>query len=332
MLLEVEKLNIYFKSDRSKTPIHAVRDLSFSLRQGETLGVVGESGSGKSITDMALLGLLGPNAIIEAEKINFNNTDLLKIKTQSDWQKIRGKEISMIFQDPMSALNPFLTVEYQLIETMLTHLNISKKEAKSRCIELLEQVGIKNPQDRLKVYPFELSGGMAQRVMIAMSISTNPKLLIADEPTTALDVTIQKQILELIKELQVKNNMSVILVTHDLGVVANYSDRIQVMYAGEMIETGTTEQIIHSPHHPYTYALLDSRPGNSVGNQKRIPKTPLPSIPGIVPAFNQRPEGCQFWPRCPYANHVCKEEIIGFKQTGQVSGHRCLFPLNEKQS
>lgn len=328
MLLEVEKLNIFFKSDKSKTPIHAVRDLSFNLNQGEILGVVGESGSGKSITNMALLGLLPDNAQIEAQKINFNGIDLLNTKKESDWQKIRGKEISMIFQDPMSALNPFLTVEYQLIETMRAHLNISKKDARLEAINLLEQVGIKNPIERLKAYPFELSGGMAQRVMIAMSISTKPKILIADEPTTALDVTIQKQILELIKKLQEKNNMSVVLVTHDLGVVGQYSDRIQVMYAGEVVEMAKTRDLIKSPTHPYTSLLLSARPGSLTKDEKRGPKSPLTSIPGIVPSFNERPIGCQFHPRCPYATNECKTHDIAMSFDEQNShSFRCLHPL-----
>lgn len=332
MLLEVENLNIYFKSDKSKMPIHAVRNLSFNLAQGEILGVVGESGSGKSITNMALLGLLPETAIVTADKINFNGRNLLDVKSPSEWQQIRGKEISMIFQDPMSALNPFLTVEYQLIETMVTHLKISKSQARIRAIELLELVGIKNPKERLKSYPFELSGGMAQRVMIAMSISTNPKLLIADEPTTALDVTIQKQILELIGELQEKNNMSVILVTHDLGVVSQYSDNIQVMYAGEMVELAPTRDLIFSPIHPYTEALLSSRPGSLSNNLKRAPKTPLPSIQGIVPAFSDRPSGCQFNPRCNYATEECRIHDITFSYAksdqNKIHGFRCIHPLN----
>lgn len=329
MLLEVENLNIYFKSDRSKTPIHAVRDLSFSLKQGEILGVVGESGSGKSITNMALLGLLPDNAIIEASKINFNGKSLLGMTKAADWQKIRGKEISMIFQDPMSALNPFLTVEYQLIETMRTHLDISKKEARLEAIKLLEQVGIQNPLERLKAYPFELSGGMAQRVMIAMSISTKPKILIADEPTTALDVTIQKQILELIRKLQEQNDMSVILVTHDLGVVGQYSDRIQVMYAGEVVEMAKTRELIKNPAHPYTGLLLKARPGNLIDNKEiDTHKTPLVSIPGIVPSFTERPTGCQFNPRCPFVTDECRVQDI-LMATKQFDEHtyRCIHPL-----
>ena len=318
-LLEIKDLNIFFKSDKSKTPIHAVRDLSFSLKQGEMLGVVGESGSGKSITNLALMGILGDSAIIKAEKCSFDGKDLLKLK-EKELQKIRGGEIAMIFQDPMTALNPFLTVEFQIVETILAHLNISKSEAKNKAMELLLQVGITSPKERLKAYPFELSGGMAQRVMIAMAISTGPKLLIADEPTTALDVTIQKQILTLIKSLQEKNNMSVILVTHDLGVVGEYSERVQVMYAGELVETGLTQDLINKPRHPYTFGLLSSRPGEV----KRAPKTPLASIAGIVPAFHQRPTGCQFNPRCVHVQDDCKVKSIIIEQ-----GVRCLHPMKE---
>ncbi len=319
-LLNVENLNIFFKSDKNPEPIHAVRDLSFSLKQGEMLGVVGESGSGKSITNLALMGILGDSAIIKAQECTFNNKNLLNL-SEKEWQKVRGGEISMIFQDPMTALNPFLTVEFQLVETILAHIDCSKKEARERAIDLLSQVGITSPADRLKAYPFELSGGMAQRVMIAMAISTSPKLLIADEPTTALDVTIQKQILMLIKSLQIKNNMSVILVTHDLGVVSEFSERVQVMYAGEIVETAETKKLITYPHHPYTYGLLSSRPGAI----ETKPKSELPSIPGIVPAFHHRPAGCQFNPRCTNAQNDCLNQTIIIE-----NGLRCLHPMAEK--
>lgn len=325
MLLNVDKLNIHFKTDKAATPIHAVRDLSFQIKEGEMLGVVGESGSGKSITNLALLGLLPDTAMVTATNLNFQNQSLLSLN-EKKWCQIRGREISMIFQDPMTALNPFLSVEFQLVETITAHLGLSKKEAINKAIELLTFVGIPSPKDRLKAYPFELSGGMAQRVMIAMAISTNPKLLIADEPTTALDVTIQKQILNLLKMLQEKNNMSIILVTHDLGVVGEYSDRLQVMYAGEVVEAGITSKILKHPHHPYTEALLASRPGAMTAH-KRIPKTLLPSIPGIVPAFHQRPEGCQFNPRCSYKTSECEKEAILISELGHDHSQiRCLHP------
>ncbi|NOT80709.1 MAG: ABC transporter ATP-binding protein [Bacteriovoracaceae bacterium] len=322
MLLNVENLNIHFKSDKSSTPIHAVRDLSFKINKGEMLGVVGESGSGKSITNLALLGLLPDSALVTAKNLDFEGKKLLSLN-ELEWCQVRGREIAMIFQDPMTALNPFLTVEFQIVETIKAHLNLSNKEAINKAIELLNFVGIPSPKDRLKAYPFELSGGMAQRVMIAMAISTDPKLLIADEPTTALDVTIQKQILNLLKVLQEKNNMSIILVTHDLGVVGEYSDRLQVMYAGEVVEEGFTTEILKNPNHPYTEALLASRPGASA-HLKRIPKTLLPSISGIVPAFHQRPLGCQFHPRCSYKTHECEQSIIELKDFV-----RCIHPCNQ---
>lgn len=320
-LLEVKNLNIFFKSDKNPEPIHAVRDLSFHLKQGEMLGVVGESGSGKSITNLALLGILGDNAVVKADQLHFNQRDLLTLKEQ-EWQKVRGGEISMIFQDPMTALNPFLTVEFQLLETILAHKKIAKKEARELALDLLSQVGITSPAERLKAYPFELSGGMAQRVMIAMAISTDPKLLIADEPTTALDVTIQKQILTLIKSLQEKKNMAVILVTHDLGVVSEFSERVQVMYAGELVETRDTSSLIAHPFHPYSRGLLSSRPGAI----ERAAKSVLPSIPGIVPAFHQRPAGCQFHPRCEFVKDECRSHPIPLE-----FGTRCLFPLTKER-
>ena len=319
-LLEVRNLNIFFKSDKNPAPIHAVRDLSFHLKKGEMLGVVGESGSGKSITNLAMLGILGDNSIVEAKKLHFNGRNLLTLK-ENEWQKVRGGEISMIFQDPMTALNPFLTVEFQLVETILAHKKMRKSEARELALDLLSQVGITSPAERLKAYPFELSGGMAQRVMIAMAISTGPKLLIADEPTTALDVTIQKQILTLIKSLQEKNNMSVLLVTHDLGVVSEFSERVQVMYAGELVETRKTKSLIKHPFHPYSYGLLAGRPGAV----ERAAKSALPSIPGIVPAFHQRPTGCQFHPRCPHAQNDCKEGLVPLQD-----GIRCLHPMHEE--
>ncbi len=323
-ILRVENLNIYFKSDQTKDPIHAVRDLSFSIAQGEMLGVVGESGSGKSIINLAIMGILADNAIVSAQSMKFQAKsgakELLSLP-EKDLRKLRGAEMAMIFQDPMSALNPFLTVEFQLMETILTHEKISKNEARNRCIELLTLVGIPAPKERLKSYPFELSGGMAQRVMIAMAISSNPKLLIADEPTTALDVTIQKQILNLLKMLQEKNNMAVILVTHDLAVVAQYSERLQVMYAGECVEAGITHEVLKNPRHHYTAGLLASRPGAIA----RIPKSTLPSIAGIVPAFHQRPSGCQFHPRCPNVHADCKTTPIPLMNQNHL--YRCIHPI-----
>jgi oligopeptide/dipeptide ABC transporter ATP-binding protein len=326
MLLEVNNLNIFFKTNDKNKNVHAVRNLSFTLTEGEMLGVVGESGSGKSITNLALLGILPDSAIVTADRLKFNGTNLLSL-SEKNWVHVRGGEIAMIFQDPMSALNPFLTIEYQLIETILAHENTSREKAYKRAIELLNKVGITSPEERMKSFPFELSGGMAQRVMIAMAISSNPKILIADEPTTALDVTIQKQILNLLKDLQVQNKMAVILVTHDLGIVAEYSDRIQVMYAGEVVESGTTHQLIHNPLHPYTRGLLNSRPNST----KQKPKTLLPSISGIVPQFSERPSGCQFNPRCLHKTNECVEnEIHLYKSEDRyIRCNKTLSELNQ---
>lgn len=321
-LLNIENLNIHFKTDRRAEPVHAVRDLSFYLQTGEMLGVVGESGSGKSITNLALMGILPDNAIVSAKTLTINGKELLPLP-EKEKRAIRGKQMSMIFQDPMTALNPFLTVEFQLVETILEHENISKKTARERALELLTIVGIPSPKERLRAYPFELSGGMAQRVMIAMAISCNPQILIADEPTTALDVTIQKQILSLLKTLQKKNNMAIILVTHDLGLVSEYSDRIQVMYAGEIVESGLTSQVLTHPRHHYTRGLLESRPGAIT----REAKSSLPSIPGIVPAFHERPSGCQFNPRCPARETDCTVSPIPLLHSDH--DYRCIHPRKD---
>jgi len=250
------------------------------------------------------MGLLTPQAIVQADVLEFNGVNLLKLKERK-WQQIRGKEISMIFQDPMSALNPCFTVGHQIQETLKVHTSLKKKEIAEKTIHLLEQVGIPDPKTRINSYPHELSGGMAQRVMISMAIACQPKLLIADEPTTALDVTIQDQILELLSKLQKENNMAMILVTHDLGVVAKHSKLLQVMYAGEIIESGITDQIINKPYHPYTHGLLQSLPSEHNTEIKSI----LPSIKGIVPDLNNRPTGCQFHPRCNKIIENCSTQI-----------------------
>lgn len=323
MLLKVENLNISFQT--RKGVLQAIRNLSFELKQGETLGVVGESGCGKSITNLALMGLLPDTGIVEADQIKFEERDLLN-QSEKQWQSFRGSEIAMIFQDPMSALNPSFTVGFQLDETLKVHFpTMSKEDRYKRSIELLNQVGIPAPEDRIKTYAHELSGGMSQRVMIAMAIACNPKLLIADEPTTALDVTIQDQILSLLKDIQKENNMAMILVTHDLGVVAQNADRIQVMYAGEVIETGTAKQVIHESQHPYTKGLIASLPGKSkVGFRQ-----PLPSIEGMVPDLTRRPSGCQFHPRCQYMKDDCINNEVKLEM---VSSHevRCHFPLSSE--
>lgn len=318
-LLQVKNLNIKFKT--KKGLIHAVRNVSFEIGAGETLGIVGESGCGKSITNMAIMGLLDDNAIIEADELSFNGTDLTKLDDKS-WQRIRGGDISMIFQDAMSSLNPCYTVENQIEEVLKIHEPKMKKEVRhARVVELLTQVGIPAPLERMKSYPHELSGGMAQRVMIAMAIASNPKLLIADEPTTALDVTVQQQILELLISLQKKSDMAVIFISHDLAVVKDFTQFLQVMYAGEVIEKGPTRDVIQSPRHPYTYGLLKSIPSftNDIN-------APLYSISGMVPDLGARPNGCQFRERCEYASAECEhlpKLIIHNERT-----LRCIHPIN----
>ncbi len=299
--LEIEELSVQFKTDSGV--LEALRPISFSLAEAEILGVVGESGSGKSITNLALMGLLPDNALIHAKKVNFNKTSL-NLNSQKELRKIRGSQISMIFQDPMTALNPSLTVGYQMIETLRCHFDISKIAAEHRAISLLERVGISNAMTHLKSYSFELSGGMSQRVMIAMAISCHPKLLIADEPTTALDVTIQKQILDLLLDLQKENRMSMIFVSHDLALVKKYSQRIQVMYAGAIVESGNTVDVIKQPRHPYTFGLLKARPSAHEG----LVKEHLYAIPGVVPSLKERPTGCQFHPRCFRSTELCKKQ------------------------
>lgn len=318
MLLEIDDLSVDFVTETG--PLQALRHVSFSVEEGEILGVVGESGSGKSVTNLALMGLLPANAEIRSRRVQFKN-QALNLNSQKDLRKIRGSQIAMIFQDPMTALNPSLRVGYQMIETLQAHFDIDKKVALLRAVGLLERVGIPNAESQMKTYPFELSGGMAQRVMIAMSISCHPQLLIADEPTTALDVTIQKQILDLLLDLQKEKNMSMILVSHDLALVKKYSQRVQVMYAGEVAESGFTEDVITHPQHPYTFGLLKARPSAHEGEAKGV----LYAIPGTVPSLKARPSGCQFHPRCPRATELCvgkNPPLFGAQQK-----FACHYPL-----
>ena len=321
-MLEVENLNIFFNTRKGK--IHAVRDISFSISEGETLGFVGESGCGKSITNYALMGLLAENASTRALKLNFLGHDLLTLP-EAKFRKMRGKDITMIFQDPMSALNPSFTVGQQIMETLKVHGILEKAKRKKRAIELLEQVGISDPEKRLKTYPHELSGGMCQRVMIAGALALRPKLLIADEPTTALDVTIQAQILKLLKDLQKEYHMSLILVSHDIGVVKNMTDNIQVMYAGEIVESGITSEVFNNPKHPYTQALIKCLP--EVNEEKGL-RSRLPSLKGIVPNMLNRSEGCQFYPRCSVNEDKCTKRRIVLKEVNQRKV-RCIKDVSD---
>jgi len=322
MLLEIKNLNIKFKTKRGL--LHAIKDLSLSLEQGETLGLVGESGCGKSITNLAIMGLLPETAEVTADCLSFENKDLRSLSSKQ-WQNLRGADIAMIFQDPMSALNPCFTVGQQLQETLAAHTSLGKTQRHQEALSLLHQVGIPAPEERLRAYPHELSGGMAQRIMIAMAIACNPKLLIADEPTTALDVTIQDQILKLLRRLQKERNMAMIFVTHDLGVVANIADRIQVMYAGEMVERGETAQVIANPFHPYTRGLLDSLPSSHHGHFRQR----LTSIAGMVPNLLIQQEGCSFKPRCLFQSEKCLKTPL-MQEIGQRQV-RCFHCLNQDQ-
>lgn len=298
-LLNVENLETNFRTADGELP--AVRDISFSVDKGETLCIVGESGSGKSITSLSIMGLLPPNGYINGGSIYLENENLTG-KQEEEMEQLRGNELSMIFQEPMTALNPVLTIGYQLREPLTIHKNMSKKEANQASIELLDKVGIPNPNEKLTQYPHELSGGMRQRVMIAMALACEPSLLVADEPTTALDVTIQAQILDLINELKSEIGMGVIFVTHDMGVVAEIADRVMVMYAGEIVEVADVETIFEQPQHPYTQGLLDSVPDVDDMTQE------LKVIKGSMPGLNDEIGGCRFHPRCPLAMEVCKQK------------------------
>lgn len=318
MLLQVEDLSVLFQTEAG--PVEALRGVNLSLETGEVLGIVGESGSGKSVTNLALMGLLPANALVHAKKVQFAGRNL-NLNSQKELRQIRGSQIAMIFQDPMTALNPSLTIGYQMIETLRAHLVLSKSEARQKAISLLERVGIPQPENRLKSYLFELSGGMCQRVMIAMAISCEPKLLIADEPTTALDVTIQKQILDLLLDLQKEQKMSMIFVSHDLALVKKYSQRVQVMYAGEVAESGPTATVIGHPHHPYSFGLLKARPSAHEGAAKEA----LYAIPGTVPSLRARPSGCQFHPRCFRASELCRQKKP--ELTASTPSFACHHPL-----
>ncbi|MEW6731560.1 MAG: ABC transporter ATP-binding protein [Acidobacteriota bacterium] len=298
-LLSIRDLKTYFYGEEGV--VKAVDGISFDLQRGETLGIVGESGSGKSVANLSIMRLIPypPGKIVSGEVI-FDNRDLLKLSDQ-EMRRIRGKRIAMIFQDPMTSLNPFMRISAQLMEITQLHEGLNKRTAYKKAIEMLELVGIPDASRRVDDYPHQFSGGMRQRVMIAMALSCNPELLIADEPTTALDVTIQAQILELIKNLKEKIDTSVILITHDLGVVAGMADRIAVMYAGKIVEYAPTEELFAQPHHPYTRGLLKSMPDPQVEQET------LFQISGLPPDLAHLPAGCPFAPRCSYVLEKCQQ-------------------------
>ena len=294
-LLEVKNLCVNFGTYGGE--VKAVRGVTFDLHKGETLAIVGESGSGKSVACKTIMRILSSNGYIKDGQILFDGKDLTKI-SEKDMEKVRGKDIAMIFQDPMTSLNPTMTIGKQIMEPIIKHQGFSKEDARKRAIELIELVGISDAEKRFKQYPHQFSGGMRQRIVIAISLACNPKVLIADEPTTALDVTIQAQILELIKDLQEKTGVAVIFITHDLGVVANMADRVAVMYAGKIIEYGTSDDIFYDPKHPYTWGLLGSMPTLDIGDND------LYNIPGTPPDLMDPPKGDAFALRSAYAMKI----------------------------
>ncbi|MES1964189.1 ABC transporter ATP-binding protein [Psychrobacter sp. AH5] len=297
LLLDIENLSVTF--GKGARAFRAVDDVSLTIKQGEVIAVVGESGSGKSVTMMAIMGLLPPSASVRAKKVMFNNIDMLSTSAKQK-RAIIGKDISMIFQNAMSCLNPSFTVEMQLGEVLRKHLGLRGSAVRTRCLELLDLVEMPDAHNRLKVYPHQLSGGMSQRVMIAMALACEPKLLIADEPTTALDVTVQAQIMDLLSRLQREKQMAMVLITHDLGLVAQNSRDVAVMYAGQVVETSTVPEIFQHPAHPYTEALLQAIPELAIGQDR------LNSLPGVVPSQYDRPSGCLLSPRCPYKQPACE--------------------------
>jgi len=311
-LLKVRDLNISFGS--TKNPVKVVSHLYFEIEEARVFGLVGESGCGKSLTALSIMGILPHNAFAAGEII-FKGNNLLKLDNES-MRRLRGKELSMIFQEPMTSLNPVLTIGYQVAEVLTTHLGLSKKKAMDNTIEILRSVKIPSPEIRMNEYPHQMSGGMRQRVMIAMAIACNPSLLIADEPTTALDVTIQAQILDLLRSLRQERNMALLLITHDIGVVAENADVAAVMYAGRMVEFSWVSNILDTPKHPYTMGLLDSLP-----KRKGIPLKP---IPGSVPRPDKLPPGCKFSDRCTYVIPGCRKEEPLLREIVPGQFARCI--------
>jgi oligopeptide/dipeptide ABC transporter ATP-binding protein len=305
-LLSVRGLVTSFRTDRGI--VRAVDGVSFTVPERGTTAIVGESGSGKSVTSLSILRLIpSPPGRIEAGEVSFGGRDLLKL-SEREMRKVRGNEISMIFQEPMTSLNPVYTVGDQIVEAIRIHQKRSKSDAWARAVEMLRLVGIPSPESRVKSYPHELSGGMRQRVMIAMALACEPKLLIADEPTTALDVTIQAQVLELLRKLQRLLGMSVVLITHDLGVVAEFADEVVVMYAGRVVETGKVAEVFRAPRHPYTQGLLKSIPPLGTSADPATRPRRLPTIEGMVPDLRELPNGCRFQDRCGYVIDKCRSE------------------------
>ncbi len=317
-LLQVKNLKVFFKGKEEAFKV--VDGLNFNLKRGQTLGIVGESGSGKTTTALSIVNLLlKPKGVIESGEINYGEKNLTKL-SEREMQKIRGKEIAMIFQNPLSSLNPVLSIGSQIMETIRTHKDITKIDARERTIEILKKVGLPKPEEVIGKYPHHLSGGMRQRVMIAMALSCQPKILIADEPTTALDATIQAQIIELLNKLQKDLKLAMILITHDLGIVADLADWILIMYGGRQVEYATTNKIFKKSRHPYTWGLLRSMPWYNLKKQKR-----LGSISGQLPSLISLPPGCIFHPRCDYAQKKCHVEVPSLLKVGQNHFTACHF-------
>ncbi|WP_374603880.1 ABC transporter ATP-binding protein [Niveibacterium sp.] len=317
-LLEVRQLRVAFGTARQ--PLHAVDGLDLTLEAGEVVGLVGESGSGKSVASLALMGLVDAPGRVSAERLAFDGRDLLAMRP-AERRRLLGRDIAMVFQDPSTSLNPCFTVGEQIIETLAVHEGGSRRSLRARALELLQQVEIPDAVQRLDAYPHQLSGGMSQRVVIAMAIACNPRLLIADEPTTALDVTVQAQVLQLLLRLQRERGMALLLITHDLAVVSEVAQRVVVMYAGQVMETGPVPAIFTAPQHPYTRALLEALPEHNRGGER------LQSLPGVVPGQFDRPAGCLLAPRCRFAEARCAAERPALVTSG-VGTVRCHFPLD----
>jgi oligopeptide/dipeptide ABC transporter ATP-binding protein len=320
ILVDVKDLKTYFFTDDGV--VEAVDGVSFTIKRGEVLGLVGESGCGKSVASLSIMRLIDKPGKIVGGEVIFKGEDLLK-KTEEEIRKIRGSEIAMIFQEPMTSLNPVFTIGNQIIEAILLHQDLSEEEAKKRTIELLNLVGIPEPERRFNQYPHELSGGMRQRAMIAMAISCNPDLLISDEATTALDVTIQAQILELMKDLQKKIGMAVLFITHDLALVAEMANNIAVTYTGKIVEYSDARSVFKNPKHPYTYGLLRSVPSLLFEETK----VKLPAIEGMVPSPYHMPQGCHFNPRCPFVTEICRKEMPELNELEPHHLVRCFHPV-----
>ncbi|MDH5718126.1 MAG: ABC transporter ATP-binding protein [Spirochaetia bacterium] len=318
-LLSIENLKTGFHTPEGD--VTALRGVSLHVNEGEILALVGESGSGKTITGLSALKLLEHPAYIESGFVNFNGENILEYDEQQIIN-FRGCKVSMIFQEPMTALNPVFTIGFQISEVLQTHLGMDKKESMKKAVELLKDVGISEPAIRVKNYPFQLSGGMRQRAMIAMALAASPKLLVADEPTTALDVTIQAQILALLKNLSRKEKMAILLITHDLGIVAQIADRVAVMYGGDIMETGPVKDVLEKRKHPYTRGLFESLPSAVVVKGKQLKK--LKPIPGQVPSLKEMPEGCPFRGRCDKEKKECAEEIK-LKTSGKNHKYKCIY-------